>query len=77
MNFNLARTYSKTADGLYPRLILRGEQIIRQGLDADYDEHQIWLDWRALITEAIINPNFDTRSQFLNTLTRIKQETKH
>lgn len=74
---NLARLYNKNADGLYPRLIARGESIIRQGIDAGCDEHDIWRDWVALIKECILNPDFNTRRLFTETYTKIKQETKH
>lgn len=72
MSFNLARCYSKEATGLYPRLVCRGEEIIRQGIDAGIDEHTIWLDWRALITEAITNPDFDTRRKFFEAYAKVK-----
>jgi len=76
MSFNLARLYNKQADGLYPRLMARGEHLIRRGLEANWDEHEIWRDYYALVSEVIINPNFDIRRKFLQSVQYIKGE-KH
>lgn len=63
-SFNLSRCYNKQADGLYPRLLMRGREIITQGKDAGVDEHDIWLDWSALMRESVINPEFHLRTKF-------------
>lgn len=73
MSFNLARTYMKEATGLYPRLLARGESIIKQGLDADVPVEDIWKDWKALVSEAILNPNFDTRRKFEDAVNHLKR----
>ena len=71
-SINLARTFNKTADGLYPKLKLRGEEMIKQALEFGLDEHEIWLDWLALMQESILNTNFDTRSMFLRTIENLR-----
>lgn len=73
---NLTRLYHKQPSGLYPRLMARGETLIRRGLEANWDEHEIWRDYYALVSEVILNPNFDIRRKFLQTLLHIKGE-KH
>lgn len=73
---NLARLFNRDVSGLYPKLVLRGESIIRQGIDADMDEHDIWLDWIALMKECLLRTDFSTRQHFLNTYAKIKEEMK-